>query len=108
MTASEGLVTAAAPPAATFSVPTATTAPRSNPAPDGILATGKASALTLKRSALTISPAVEPTIDDVRRRAYEIYMARGMSHGGAMSDWLQAERQLREEMHDHNVWWAGR
>jgi len=36
-------------------------------------------------------------IDDVRKRAYEIYMARRTtgSPGGPESDWLQAERELR-------------
>lgn len=35
-----------------------------------------------------------PTIDDVRLRAYEIYLNRG-SFGDALSDWLQAEQELR-------------
>jgi hypothetical protein len=33
---------------------------------------------------------------DVERRAYEIYQARGGSHGSDLDDWLQAERELRQ------------
>ena len=32
----------------------------------------------------------------IARRAYEIYEARGDSGGDALSDWLTAERELRE------------
>jgi len=36
------------------------------------------------------------TEDDVRRRAYELYLQRGAKPGGEVDDWLQAERELRE------------
>ena len=32
--------------------------------------------------------------DRVRRRAYELYLARGGAGGSEMDDWLEAERQL--------------
>jgi len=32
----------------------------------------------------------------VARRAYEIYLSRGGSHGSALEDWLEAERQLKQ------------
>jgi hypothetical protein len=35
-----------------------------------------------------------PTIEDVHRRAYEIYLGR-TGNGDALSDWLQAEREMR-------------
>lgn len=35
------------------------------------------------------------TADDVRLRAYEIYLRRGCSHGLDVEDWLQAERELK-------------
>jgi hypothetical protein len=35
--------------------------------------------------------------DDVRRRAHEIYLSRGESHGEDLLDWLEAERQIRFE-----------
>lgn len=38
------------------------------------------------------SPAM-PTIEDLNRRAYEIYLGRN-GQGDALSDWLQAEREL--------------
>jgi len=39
----------------------------------------------------------QPTIteDDVRLRAYEIYLKRGDNPGDEVADWLQAERELR-------------
>ena len=36
------------------------------------------------------------TEDDVRLRAYEIYQRRGGAAGNDLDDWLQAERELRE------------
>jgi hypothetical protein len=39
---------------------------------------------------------VQPTIteNDVRLRAYELYLERGAVPGDAVSDWLRAEREL--------------
>ena len=34
------------------------------------------------------------TYEDVARRAYELFLARGGKHGSDMDDWLEAERQL--------------
>jgi hypothetical protein len=61
---------------------------------------------TVERSnaAVTSNPArvafgrTEPTKKDIRERAYYIYLARGGANGDAVSDWLQAERELREEL----------
>lgn len=39
---------------------------------------------------------VPPTQQDIRARAYEIYLDRCGSGGDAMGDWLQAERELTE------------
>ena len=33
--------------------------------------------------------------DDVRHRAYELYLERGATPGNDVGDWLQAERELR-------------
>ena len=33
---------------------------------------------------------------DLRRRAYEIYLKRGSKPGSEIEDWLQAERELKE------------
>jgi Protein of unknown function (DUF2934) len=32
--------------------------------------------------------------EEIRRRAYEIYLERGAQPGRELDDWLQAERQL--------------
>ena len=32
--------------------------------------------------------------EDIRRRAYEIYLERGAEPGRELEDWLQAEREL--------------
>jgi len=37
-----------------------------------------------------------PSADEVRMRAYEIYLRRN-TQGDALSDWLQAERELFEQ-----------
>lgn len=42
-------------------------------------------------------PTAEPTQDEIRRRAYELFEARGGQPGDPVADWLQAERDLRRE-----------
>jgi len=37
-----------------------------------------------------------PTEEQIRKRAYEIYVSRGSSDGQEVSDWLQAEQELIE------------
>jgi hypothetical protein len=37
----------------------------------------------------------EPSEEQIARRAYEIFLARGGEHGRHVDDWLQAERELR-------------
>ena len=37
------------------------------------------------------------TKDDVARRAYELFIARGQVEGHDVEDWLEAERQLQAE-----------
>jgi hypothetical protein len=41
------------------------------------------------------SPGAEPTIDDIRRRAYERYLERGGNHGRHFDDWVEAEKELK-------------
>jgi len=36
--------------------------------------------------------------EEIRRRAYEIYIERGEQPGRELDDWLQAERELKREM----------
>ena len=40
-------------------------------------------------------PQAMPSHDLVARRAYELFLARGGTHGRDLQDWLEAERQLR-------------
>ncbi|MFI5397447.1 MAG: DUF2934 domain-containing protein [Candidatus Binatia bacterium] len=37
----------------------------------------------------------EPTPDHIAQRAFELFLARGATHGQDVEDWLRAERQLR-------------
>ncbi|MEA3143373.1 MAG: hypothetical protein QOG31_697 [Thermoplasmata archaeon] len=39
--------------------------------------------------------AAVPSPEDIRVRAYEIYLARGRQPGREAEDWAQAERELR-------------
>jgi hypothetical protein len=36
----------------------------------------------------------EPTTEQIRNRAYEIYVSRGNAPGDDLQDWLLAEREL--------------
>jgi heme oxygenase len=36
-----------------------------------------------------------PTTDEISRRAYEIFVARGRPHGRDVEHWLEAEAQLK-------------
>ena len=44
--------------------------------------------------------AIEPTHEDIARRAYQLYEERGGEHGRDWQDWLQAERELRQFLRD--------
>jgi hypothetical protein len=48
-------------------------------------------------SPATGSPPAETTAEEIARRAYEIYLARGREPGHEREDWLRAEKELREE-----------
>lgn len=55
--------------------------------------------ITRKRTAApkvskAAKPATQPTHDDIARRAYELYEARGHQDGHHFEDWLTAEREL--------------
>ena len=36
-----------------------------------------------------------PSREEIARRAYELYLARGGAEGSEREDWLQAERELQ-------------
>lgn len=39
-----------------------------------------------------------PTNEQIRARAFEIYLARNGGPGDAQADWVQAERELTQEL----------
>jgi hypothetical protein len=39
-----------------------------------------------------------PTHDEIARRAYQLYEARGSAHGRDLEDWLEAEYELRQRL----------
>jgi hypothetical protein len=41
--------------------------------------------------------AASPSHEEIERRAFEIFNARGGELGDPTQDWLEAEKQLREE-----------
>ena len=38
----------------------------------------------------------DPTEQDIRDRAYQMYLERGAHHGGDFDDWLRAEDELKQ------------
>jgi len=39
-----------------------------------------------------------PLHESIAKRAFELYLARGASHGHDVEDWLEAERELSAEV----------
>jgi len=54
----------------------------------------QANATKMAQETKTTTPQNELTIDDIRVRAYEIFVARAGAPGDDVQDWLQAEREL--------------
>ena len=54
-------------------------------------------ATTRQQAPLSATQKKQPTFteNDLRLRAYEIYLKRGSNPGNEMGDWLQAERELK-------------
>jgi hypothetical protein len=44
-----------------------------------------------------------PSPEEIRQRAFEIYMERAGIHGCELDDWPQAERELRESYNKNSV-----
>ena len=49
------------------------------------------------------SAADSPHLDEIRIRAYEIFMERGAQTGHDLEDWLQAERELEPKVRRANA-----
>jgi outer membrane protein TolC len=41
-----------------------------------------------------------PVRDEIARRAYELYVARGEQNGSDVDDWLTAEREVQSNCQD--------
>lgn len=44
----------------------------------------------------------EPSIEEIRERAFEIYVERGQQPGREVEDWVQAEQELRQRGNRRN------
>ena len=40
----------------------------------------------------------EPSRTDIERRAYQLYLQREKADGGAVEDWIQAEKEVKEDL----------
>ena len=47
------------------------------------------------RAKTTPEAATTPTFEEIARRSYELYLARGAADGHDVEDWLAAEAELR-------------
>ena len=54
----------------------------------------KSQAISVQVAAEEASAGNSPRDEEIRRRAYEIYLERGEQPGGELEDWLQAEREF--------------
>jgi len=52
---------------------------------------------TKRATAPETRPSSEPSVDEIRRRAYERYQERGGNHGRHFDDWLEAEKELKSK-----------
>jgi len=43
------------------------------------------------------------TPEQIRQRAYDIYVAHGGAEGMALNDWLEAEQELKRQLEDDNT-----
>jgi hypothetical protein len=43
------------------------------------------------------TPAPDPTLEEIRQCAHDIYLARGGQEGLALNDWLAAEQQIQRK-----------
>jgi hypothetical protein len=59
--------------------------------------------LAPKEEAVSASAADSPRLEEIRIRAYEIYIERGGQPGHDLDDWLQAERELEPKVRRANA-----
>ena len=49
----------------------------------------------LHRQGAKLVAASDPSIEIIRKRAYELFVARGATDGADLADWFKAEQDLR-------------
>ena len=49
----------------------------------------------LRRQEAKLAAVSDPSIEIIRKRAYELFLARGATHGADLADWFTAEQDLR-------------
>jgi hypothetical protein len=64
------------------------------PARKTTASTGGASTVMASETEVRVEPVLDAD-EVVRTRAYYLYLERGARPGGALEDWLQAEREVR-------------
>ncbi len=62
--------------------------------------TGKSNVVSITRPKRAAAASATATFghDDIARRAYEIYEARGGTEGSALEDWVLAEQELSSQL----------
>lgn len=53
------------------------------------------------RTRKAMAAPISPSADEIRERAYQIYLERGATQGDPDADWAQAERDLTQDRLDH-------
>ena len=54
--------------------------------------------VTARKTTERACPDRHPTEDQIRQRAYEIYLARNRQPGDAYADWMRAKSELHAEL----------
>ena len=58
--------------------------------------TARANNINKTEAGETLDDLHEPAREEIERRAYELFLARGEVRGYDQDDWFQAERELKE------------
>jgi hypothetical protein len=56
---------------------------------------GRKKTARLKEQRAKLVAVNESSIEMIRARAYELFLARGATHGAHLADWFEAEQDLR-------------
>ncbi len=55
---------------------------------------GRTKVVALHGQRAKLAAASDPSIEIIRKRAYELFLARGATHGADLTDWLEAEQEF--------------